>query len=104
MRKSFDTLAAIVRELLQKQPLSGDLYVFCNRPRNRIKVLLWDGSGLWVMAKRLEKGTFSWPKAGGPGSNSVTMTTAELSLLLSGIDLASTSRRRWYRRPDDPVS
>lgn len=104
MRKSFDTLAAVVREQLQKNPLSGDLFVFANRRKNRIKVLYWDGSGLWVMAKRLEEGTFAWPNVAPPGSKSVTMTTAELSLLLSGIDLASTRKRRWYRRHDDPDS
>ena len=99
MRKSFDTLAGLVRETLEQDPLSGHLFVFTNRSRNRLKVLVWDGSGLWVMAKRLEKGTFSWPsEPPQKGAAAVVLTTAELSMLLSGIDLKATRARRWYRR------
>lgn len=98
MRKSFDTLAALVRETVEEDPLSGHLFVFTNRAHTRLKVLLWDGSGLWVMAKRLEFGTFAWPKPPDPSARSVTMTTTELSMLLSGIDLAPARPRRWYRR------
>jgi len=58
-------------------------------------VLLWDRSGLWVCAKRLEKGTFAWPKA---ETKSVEMTAEELALLVGGIDLTQTTRRRWYRK------
>jgi transposase len=72
------------------------VFLFANAQRNRLKLLFWDGSGLWVCAKRLEKGRFRWPEAGG-GQARVALTHEELALLLGGIDLAQTRRRRWYR-------
>lgn len=98
MRKSFDTLLAEVSGSLAEDPLSGHLFVFANRPRTRLKILVWDGSGLWVLAKRLEKGTFWWPRAATADAKSVSMTSTELSLLVAGIDLSATRPRRWYRR------
>ena len=95
MRKSFNGLAAIVQNEIQKDLCSGHLFVFCNRLRNRLKILFWDGSGLWVFAKRLEKGTFAWPQATDPV---IEMTYDELTLLLSGIDISLTKKRRWFRR------
>ena len=95
MRKSFNGLTAIVQNELQGDPLSGHLFVFTNKNRNRIKILFWDRSGLWVCAKRLEKGTFSWPRG---DEAAVELTTAELALVLGGIDLEDTRQRRWYRR------
>ena len=65
MRKSFEGLSGLVRERLREDPLSGHLFLFCNRPRTRLKVLYWDGNGLWVCAKRLEGGRFSWPVTSG---------------------------------------
>ena len=59
MRKSFEGLSGLIREKLSQEPLSGHLFLFCNQPRNRLKVVFWDGHGLWVCAKRLEKGRFS---------------------------------------------
>ncbi|MCB9492259.1 MAG: IS66 family insertion sequence element accessory protein TnpB [Dehalococcoidia bacterium] len=97
MRKSFDTLAALVRETLDEDPLSGHLFAFANGRRTRLKVLYWDGSGLWVLAKRLEKGTFFWPRPS-ESARSIMLTHTELSLLLEGIDLVATKPRRWYRR------
>src|SRR5271167_3134584 len=64
MRKGFEGLYGLVRDRLSCEPLSGHLFLFCNGQRNRLKVLVWDGSGLWVCAKRLEKGRFTWPQAG----------------------------------------
>jgi transposase len=98
MRKSFDTLTGLVREALSLDPLSGHLFVFTNRSRSRLKILVWDGSGLWVLAKRLEKGTFFWPKLDDPAAKSIAMTSTELTMLLSGVDLSQAKRRRWYRR------
>lgn len=97
LRKSFDTLAGLVRNTLGKDPLSGDLFIFCNGQRNRIKVLFWDRNGYWLCAKRLEKGTFAWPAAAQTGAGAgVELVFEELMLLLEGIDLTQTRRRKWY--------
>lgn len=94
MRKSFNGLYAVVEATLKSDPLSGHLFVFCNRRRDRIKILCFDGSGLWICAKRLERGTFAWPQSGG---GAVEFTQAELNLLLGGLDLSRTKKRRWMR-------
>jgi transposase len=96
MRKGFEGLYGLVRDRLQCEPLSGHIFLFANAPRNRLKLLFWDGSGLWVCAKRLEKGRFRWPEAAS-GQVKVVLSPEELTLLLGGIDLAATRRRRWYR-------
>lgn len=98
MRKSFDTLAALVRSQIEEDPLSGHLFVFCNRRRDRLKILLWESSGFWIYAKRLERGTFAWPNAAGV---KVRYTPAQLALLLGGLDVEKTRNRRWYRRPNN---
>lgn len=97
MRRGFEGLYGLVRDRLACDPLSGHLFLFCNAQRNRLKVMFWDGSGLWVCAKRLEKGRFHWPSAG-PGEGKVTLSHEELALLLGGIDLSRTRRRAWHRR------
>jgi transposase len=99
MRKSFDTLSAIVRGSLGGDPTSGHLYAFCNRRRDRIKVLYFDAGGLWACAKRLEKGTFWWPDS--KETRAVELTREELVALLGGLDLDRTRRRRWYRVRND---
>jgi len=96
MRKGFDGLYSLVRQQLEADPLSGHLFLFCNRPRTRLKVLFWDGSGLWVCAKRLEKGCFSWPRDLSAGAR-VSINGEELALLLGGIDLSQTRRKTWWR-------
>jgi transposase len=97
MRKGFEGLYGLVRDQLGLDPLSGHLCLFCNKGRNRLKVLYWDGSGLWICAKRLERGRFSWPNDG-EHSARVTLSQEELSLLLGGIDLTRTRRKNWYRK------
>jgi transposase len=97
MRKSFEGLYALVKERMQLDPLNGHLYVFCNRWRNRLKVLYWDGSGLWVCAKRLEKGRFAWPPGQATTSSTMRLSVAEWTLLIEGIDLRQTHQRHWHR-------
>jgi transposase len=96
MRKSFEGLYGLVRDRLLCEPRSGHVFLFCNRARNRLKLLFFDGSGLWVCAKRLERGRFAWPQSG-DDQGKVVLSHEELSLLLGGIDLEQTRRRRWYR-------
>jgi len=97
MRRGFNGLAAIITGELELDLLSGHLFVFSNRRRNRVKVMYWDGSGLWVCGKRLEKGTFNWPE---PGTEFLEMTSEELMLLLGGVDLRATRKRRWFGREE----
>jgi transposase len=96
MRKGFEGLHGLVRDHLGHDPLSGHLFLFTNRARTRLKALVWDGSGLWVCAKRLEKGRFRWPA--GQNTRSVTMRAEELAMLVNGLDLKQTKPRDWYRR------
>lgn len=97
MRKGFEGLYGLVRDRWEWEPLSGHVFLFSNAPRNRLKLLFWDGSGLWVCAKRLEKGRFRWPAAES-GQSRVVLSHEELALLLGGIDLAGARRRAWFRR------
>lgn len=96
MRKNFNGLYGLVQDRLLCNPLSGHLFLFANARRNRLKVLFYDRSGLWVCAKKLDRGCFYWPAVEGTESK-VVLTQEELVLLLGGIDLAQTQRRRWYR-------
>jgi transposase len=97
MRKGFDGLYGLVRDRLGQDPLSGHLFLFANGERTRLKVLMWDGSGLWVCAKRLEKGRFRWPSA--QENNCVVMRPEELAMLVNGLDVAQTRPRpNWLRR------
>jgi len=86
-----------VRDQLGADPLSGHLFLFSNRTRTRLKALVWDGSGLWVCAKRLEKGRFRWPEAK-PQQRAVTMRSEELAILVNALDVKQTRQRNWYRR------
>ena len=92
MRKSFDGLAAMTRQVLLRDPLaSGHLFVFVSRRADRLKALWWDGDGWALYAKRLERGTFRPPAVAG---DSVALSPAELAMLLEGIDLSGARRRK----------
>lgn len=93
LRGSFDRLSAVVKSTLQADPLSGHLFVFGNARRNRLKVLWWDGSGLWVAAKRLERGRFQWPSGEGAVAD---LRPEEWINLVQGLEVVG--RAGWYRR------
>jgi transposase len=96
MRKGFDGLYGLVRDRLEQDPRSGHLFLFSNRTRTRLKALVWDGSGLWVCAKRLERGRFGWPSE--KGAHCITMRPGELAMLVNGMDLAQARpRKNWMR-------
>lgn len=95
MRKSFNGLYQIVENRLKDDPRNGSLFVFINKNKSRLKGLYFDGTGLWVMAKRLEKGTFSWPKSTS-GKDKLLLSSDALQLLLSGIDMKDYCRKAWY--------
>jgi transposase len=96
MRLGMDGLDAIARSRLDLDPLSGHLILFRNRRGDRLKILMWDRSGYWVLYKRLEKGTFSWPSSAGDAR--VEVCTRDLQLLLSGEDITLPRRTKWYDR------
>lgn len=102
MRKSHHSLAAVVREQLGLDPLSGHLVFFVNKRRNLAKVLFFDRTGLAILFKRLERGTFELPQAP-PESTKLELDPAKLAMILEGIDLKSAKRRLRYRRPEPPL-
>ena len=98
LRKSFDSLAALVRDGLQSDPLSGDIFAFRNKTGDRIKLLLWDTDGFLILYKRLEKGTFRFPASIDAEATSVAVNATDLIMLLDGVDLQSVKRRPRYVR------
>jgi transposase len=98
LRKGFNGLYAAVSERLGEDPRSGILFVFSNRRHTRIKILCWDGTGLWVLTKRLEQGTFSWPKNTEAGVAKLKLTPQALAMLTDGVDLRGAKLRPWYER------
>lgn len=97
LRKSYDSLSALVREHLERNVLDGGLFVFLNQRRNRIKLLYWDRDGLAIWQKRLEQGTFIAPCCE-PEQRSVTLSPSQLALLLDGLEVITTRRSPRYRR------
>lgn len=98
-RKSHDGLAALVRQVLGEDPLSGSLFVFANKRADRLKLLYWDGDGLALWHKRLEAGTFRMPRPAEGEASRLRISAVDLAMILSGIDLADVRRRKRYRRP-----
>ena len=95
-RKSFDGLQAVATSHLGKDPLSGDLYVFRNKRGDRLKILAWQGDGFALYIRRLEKGTFTLPKA---ESVEVSVTATELAMILGGVELGSAKKQPRYEHP-----
>ena len=105
MRRGFDGLSGMAESLMQQDPLSGHLFVFRNRNRDKLKILYWDQDGLAIWYKRLEQGTFQFPtdvKTQEEVAAGVEISNSELSLLLGGIDLRTARRRKRYELPKNP--
>jgi transposase len=98
MRKSFDGLYGLVRDQLLCDPLSGHLFLFSNAKRNRLKIIFFDGTGLWVCSKRIERGRVHWPVVDHE-QRKVVLSQEQFTMLLGGIDLAQTRERKWFRKP-----
>ncbi len=96
LRKGFDGLYAAARDVVGEDPFTGHLFCFANRRMDTVKILVWDRSGFVLYAKRLERGTFDWPRAEGK-EQSVELKRRDLFGLMEGLDLASA---RWRRRLD----
>ena len=94
MRLGFDGLYALVVGQLQQDPRSGHLFLFANKRKDRMKILFFDSNSLWVCARRMEKGRLHWPTS---ADGRVQLTREEFALLIGGIDLNTTTKRKWYR-------
>ena len=95
MRKGFNGLEGLVRERLACDPTSGHIFLFANARRDRLKLIFFDGTGLWVCAKRMEGGRLRWPEG---EQGKVLLSREQFALLIGGIDLSQTRERKWYRR------
>lgn len=93
MRKGIDGLAGLVIDTIDQDPQSGHLFVFFNKQRNRVKSLVWDGSGYWLLVKRLEHGRFAIFDRVGASRTSFELSNTDLALLLDGVDLRGARRR-----------
>ena len=98
LRKSFHGLYAVAKNVMKEDPEKGGVFVFCNRSRNRIKILCFDDTGCWVSTKRLDQGTFSWPKGVDLSRQKMKLRPEALSLLLDGVDMRGAKLRPWYQR------
>lgn len=92
LRQGFEGLYQTVRTVLGQDPLSGNVFAFCNRSRTRLKLLMWDTTGLWLCTKRLDAGTFCWPPEGPPDP----LTAAQLWALVAGLEVSGW-RQHWRR-------
>lgn len=98
MRKQYDGLWTLASQHLGLDPKGGALFVFTNKGRNRVKLLHWDGTGVWVLAKRLEEGRFTWPVTATGDPRKLALEPSALTLLLDGIDLKDGAQKAWYER------
>jgi transposase len=96
IRLGFNGLYALVVGKLQQNPQSGHLFLFANSRRDRMKILFFDSNSLWVCARRMEQGQLHWPAS---EDDRVQLTREEFALLIGGIDLTATTKRKWYRKP-----
>lgn len=98
MRAGVNTLGALVDGRLKEQARSGALFVFTNKRRRLLKMLYWDGTGMWLLSKRLEQGSFSWPAAAEAGQVKLRLAPEALAMLSDGIELRGARLRPWYER------
>ena len=99
MRRGFPGLCGQVQSTLEQDPLSGHLFLFRNRRRDRIKILHWDGDGYSIYYRVLSRGTFEFPEPADGNAASVEIRASELAMLLDGIELKGRKRRKRYERP-----
>lgn len=100
LRMNFSGLWNAAQQKLGEDPKSGGLFVFSNRRHNRIKILYFDGTGVCILTKRLEKGVFFWPQSAGEPSAKIKLAPQALQLLLDGVELKGSGRRAWYEAPE----
>ena len=98
LRKGFNGLHGLVTEKLGEDPRQGALFVFTNQRRTRLKALYFDGTGLWLLTKRLEQGTFAWPKLAELGAAKLALRPEAFAMLTDGIDLRGAQMRPWFER------
>ncbi len=99
MRLGFNGLVTLASNLLNADPYSGALFLFTNKRRNRLKILYFDGQGLWVLARRLEKGTFRWPECISDDPPRIELSHQHFHMLMGGVDFKDTRKRGWYEHP-----
>jgi transposase len=104
MRRGFPGLSGEVQTTLEQDPLSGHLFLFHNRRRDRIKILFWDGDGYVIYYKQISRGTFEFPAPSDPDSRIAQIRASELSMLLDGIELKGRTRRPRYEHPSDQAA
>ena len=98
MRKGFEGLYGAVNEQLRDDVRNGALFAFTNQKRTRLNILYWDKTGLWLLTKRLEKGTFCWPRSADPQATRITLAPEAFAMLTDGIDMHQATMRPWYQR------
>ena len=103
LRAGINTLHALVSEKLKEDLRSGALFVFTNKRRRLLKVLYWDGTGPWLLTKRLEEGTYYWPRAAEEGQSKLELVPEAFAMLTDGIDMHGAKPRGWYERVRQPA-